>query len=242
MQWQRPLSALCAVALTATLLCAMALVLVPVPPGTARSTGARITLVAILEQYPQSAPAPALAPALEQGPASMAKTRSSTSLTLTVADFDEPQLAPPVIGPVRPLRRPVMMQGAPGGAHGGTVALGEGGAHTGRGQARGAAAAGPSGERNVYAAQVARWLEEHKHFPASLARRQRADATVLVSFRLSRSGHASEVTLLESSGSSLLDHLAVRQVRDASPFPPPPPDIGLDALRFEVPMRYRVTS
>lgn len=91
---------------------------------------------------------------------------------------------------------------------------------------------------NDYASQVARWLERHKHFPPALAR-QDGDATVLVGFQLDRHVRTRQIELVASSGIGWLDRVAMRQVRDTSPFPRPPRGMEESELRFQVPTRYR---
>jgi protein TonB len=62
--------------------------------------------------------------------------------------------------------------------------------------------------------------------------------TAIVRFRVGRSGGLESAALLRGSGVMMLDKLALRAVRQAAPFPPPPAEIGDDRLIFDVPVQF----
>lgn len=62
--------------------------------------------------------------------------------------------------------------------------------------------------------------------------------TARIAFRLDANGRLLDLSLAQSSGSALLDRLALRTVRTASPFPPPPAGLGPDQLAFVIAFRF----
>ncbi len=60
-----------------------------------------------------------------------------------------------------------------------------------------------------------------------------------MSFNLDRQGHVSNVKIVDSSGSKLLDQATVETIQRAQPWPVPPPDIGdKDIFDVTVPFGY----
>lgn len=62
--------------------------------------------------------------------------------------------------------------------------------------------------------------------------------TVLVQFQLSASGTLMSASVARSSGNILLDRIALRTLRQSSPFPAPPGDLAPDQLLFAIPVRF----
>lgn len=62
--------------------------------------------------------------------------------------------------------------------------------------------------------------------------------TVTVAFSLDRSGRVTASRIAGSGGNVRLDRLALRMVRQASPFPPPPEKLPGAMLDFELPVRF----
>ncbi|HEY9090698.1 TonB family protein [Parasphingorhabdus sp.] len=60
----------------------------------------------------------------------------------------------------------------------------------------------------------------------------------MVRFAVSRDGNLTSVELASSSGNSALDKLALRTVRNASPFPAPPVNLETDQLIFTIPFSF----
>lgn len=61
----------------------------------------------------------------------------------------------------------------------------------------------------------------------------------MVAFSVDRSGHVLGARLSSSSGSAMLDRLAVAAVQGASPVPAPPADVAGSRFPFNVPIRFR---
>jgi protein TonB len=95
--------------------------------------------------------------------------------------------------------------------------------------ARPANAAPPSD----YAARL--WSHIAARRPAGI----RLEGTTIVAFTLSRNGRVTELAVAEASGNAMLDRLALRSVRQASPLPPPPDALRDDQLRFTIPFSFR---
>jgi protein TonB len=63
--------------------------------------------------------------------------------------------------------------------------------------------------------------------------------TCTVAFTVDRSGQVLGARLSSSSGSAVLDRLAVAAVQGASPVPAPPADVAGSRFPFNVPIRFR---
>jgi protein TonB len=118
---------------------------------------------------------------------------------------------------------------AVGGQGGGGDGGGQG---AGSGQGRGSGKGGsPLGR---YLARVRRQIEEAKRYPA-VARRNRLEGRVAVSFELSRSGEALHLELRHADH-PVLAEAALLAVRSASPFGELPD--GEEQVRVEVPLKF----
>lgn len=95
------------------------------------------------------------------------------------------------------------------------------------------AKAGSATGLDAYAARL--WLHVAARRPAGI----RLEGTATVAFSLSRSSQLRDVSLVARSGNPLLDRLALRTVRNATPFPPPPEALTDTQLRFTVPFSFR---
>nr|WP_246543694.1 energy transducer TonB [Novosphingobium profundi] len=91
--------------------------------------------------------------------------------------------------------------------------------------------------RSNYAGTVHRHISRYKGFPSELSRKG-IEGTVMTRLTLAPGGRLGTVEILRSSGSDLLDRLAVRQIRLAAPFPRPPMALRAMRLSFLVPMVY----
>lgn len=78
------------------------------------------------------------------------------------------------------------------------------------------------------------WAQIAAHRP----RATRMAGTVRVRFQLDHGGALISCEVTKSSGLMLLDGIALRSVRQASPFPAPPEELAEDALQFEVPVTF----
>ncbi len=85
--------------------------------------------------------------------------------------------------------------------------------------------------------KIGRQLESKKKYPAA-ARMQREQGTVLILFRLDRQGRLVGIRIARGSGSPTLDNAGLALVRQAQPFPPPPPSLAEPQLTL--PINYRI--
>lgn len=88
----------------------------------------------------------------------------------------------------------------------------------------------PGADRAAYAALL--WQQIAARRPSGL----RLPGTTILLFMLDRNGDLADVSVQRTSGSALLDRIAVRTVRRAAPFPAPPAGIG--DLTFSVAFRF----
>ncbi|HUN13184.1 MAG TPA: energy transducer TonB [Rhabdaerophilum sp.] len=87
-------------------------------------------------------------------------------------------------------------------------------------------------QRKIFA-QVVR----HKRYPEA-ARAKRLTGETLLAFRIDRQGQVSDLRVLRSSGSAVLDKAAVAVIERANPLPPPPAQLSDRALELSLPMRF----
>lgn len=231
----RPLASVASLLLTAGLLGGMILSLASRTGGLGQNrdaalhafdvaTPAHATDRAVAQARPDRAREPAQAP-----PNRYTNTPSAHPLATIDLDAGEPSAAPMVSGQAAPApdgERPQQHGASPA-----SVALHFVDAPT-------LPASAPRADTNAYAAHVLAWLKRHQHFPDDHVRNA-FDATVLIAFTIDRRGRAGDVRIVRGSGVAWLDALALRQVRNASPFPRPFNFAPAQPLRFEVPMRYR---
>src|SRR5262245_45132424 len=78
-------------------------------------------------------------------------------------------------------------------------------------------------------------LARPKRFPPE-AKGQSGAAKVV--FTIDRSGNVISEKLIVSTGSPVLDAEAIAMIRRAQPFPPPPPEVGEDRPKFELPVDF----
>ena len=82
-------------------------------------------------------------------------------------------------------------------------------------------------------------IERNKQYPGS-ARQRRQEGRVIVSFHVDFKGRVSDPEVVESSGFSSLDNAAVKAVRAAGPFDPPPPDAGNPPIGLEIAIVFQL--
>jgi protein TonB len=90
----------------------------------------------------------------------------------------------------------------------------------------------PSGVRKAYGAMI--WEQIARHKPASV----HLQGTAYVRFTVTASGEIETISIIQSSGSMDLDTLALRTIRRAAPFDPPPASLTSRDLVFEVPFNF----
>lgn len=98
--------------------------------------------------------------------------------------------------------------------------------------AAGASSMSASNWRGLVSAQ----LNRNKRYPDAA---QGQHGTASISFTIDRGGRLVAARLVGSSGSAILDQEAVAMAHRASPFPPPPPEVGGSHIGLTVPVRFR---
>ena len=78
-------------------------------------------------------------------------------------------------------------------------------------------------------------IERFKRYPTRAGGRF---GVARVAFTIDRQGRLTDVRIVDSSGSTVLDEEAIATVRRAAPFPAPPDAVSPDQLSFVVPIRY----
>ncbi|MBA3055478.1 MAG: energy transducer TonB [Sphingomonadales bacterium] len=78
------------------------------------------------------------------------------------------------------------------------------------------------------------WQAIFANRPPGIAGEGRVD----VGFRIDRGGNLISAEVAHSSGNALLDRLALRGVRKAAPFPPPPDGLDEQSLAFIIPVHF----
>ena len=94
---------------------------------------------------------------------------------------------------------------------------------------------GPDAENEARAYQQRLWAQIARARPPGI----RLAGASLVSFRLDREGRLLSLHLARSSGTIMLDRLALRTVARAAPFPPPPATFDEAALAFTIAFSFR---
>jgi len=79
--------------------------------------------------------------------------------------------------------------------------------------------------------KIEAWIEARWEYP-DLAKQYGLQGKVTVEFTVLQSGHIDLLSVVRSSGSSLLDDEAVRAIKAAAPFPPIPRSIAATRLRI----------
>ncbi len=101
--------------------------------------------------------------------------------------------------------------------------------------APGQASQGASGaSASNWRGMVSAALNRNKRYPPGA----QGGGTATISFTIDRGGRLVSAHLVGSSGSSALDSEAVSIAHRASPFPPPPPDIGGSHITLTVPVNF----
>lgn len=87
--------------------------------------------------------------------------------------------------------------------------------------------------RRLYMGSVAKKLQRNKVNPRSTQ-----SGTVLVGFTLDKQGAILTHSIVQSSGSKLLDDAAIASLERAAPFPPLPGEVTSSSLELQVPFRF----
>ena len=87
--------------------------------------------------------------------------------------------------------------------------------------------------RRLYMGEVAKKLQRNKVNPRSTQ-----TGTVVLGFTLDQRGEILSRTVVQSSGSKLLDDAALASLERAAPFPPLPGEAFNGSLELQVPFRF----
>ncbi|MCF4166767.1 TonB family protein [Zavarzinia compransoris] len=101
------------------------------------------------------------------------------------------------------------------------------------------AGGGRPGAKADYSAQLQAWIERHKHYPDRL-RSRNITGMPSVTFVIDREGNLVDCWVETTSGREALDKAAMRTIRRADPFPPPPPEVA--ALQFTVSINFQINK
>lgn len=98
---------------------------------------------------------------------------------------------------------------------------------------------GGQANATAYSAMVLAHLQRYRIYPDS-ARAAGITGVATVRFTLGAAGNVIGVSLVGSSGKSVLDQAALAMVQRASPFPPIPPSLGRGSMSFAAPVRFNL--
>ena len=89
-----------------------------------------------------------------------------------------------------------------------------------------------------YGQRLQRAITRHKQYPR-LAKRQKAEGTVVIKMTLMRNGNLKGSPIIKnSSASQLLDEEAIRMVYASAPFPPLPGEFKKENLTLLIPIQF----
>lgn len=100
---------------------------------------------------------------------------------------------------------------------------------------------GQSGVDQSYLAKLLAQLAQHKRYPLS-SRRKAEEGVAILDFQISRTGRVLVSHIQKSSGFNALDKAVLVMLKRAQPFPPVPPDIKGEQIRFTLPIAFRLNG
>lgn len=94
-----------------------------------------------------------------------------------------------------------------------------------------------------YSRAIRALIERNKEYPFA-ARRMGFQGSLILSFSVNRLGELRSVSLVKTSGNSMLDNAGLRAVRTAGRFPPPPRHAmsGAEEISFRIPITFALTG
>lgn len=100
---------------------------------------------------------------------------------------------------------------------------------------------GQSGVDQSYLAKLLAQLAQHKRYPLS-SRRKAQEGVAVLDFEISRTGRVLVSHIQKSSGFNALDKAVLVMLKRAEPFPPVPPDMKGESIRFTLPIAFRLNG
>lgn len=100
---------------------------------------------------------------------------------------------------------------------------------------------GQSGVDQSYLAKLLAQLAQHKRYPIS-SRRKAEEGVAVLDFEISRTGRVLVSHIQKSSGFNALDKAVLVMLKRAEPFPPVPPDIKGEPIRFTLPIAFKLNG
>lgn len=100
---------------------------------------------------------------------------------------------------------------------------------------------GQAGIDQSYLAKLAARLAEHKRYPFS-SRKKAEEGVAVLDFEINRNGRVLASHIQKSSGFQALDKAVLVMLKRAEPFPPVPPDIKGDPIRFSLPISFKLNG
>jgi len=91
-----------------------------------------------------------------------------------------------------------------------------------------------------YLAMIRLRIERHKKYPNAAKIRQ-IEGEVVIHFVITTEGNVEAAKVTKSSGHSILDKAGLTAVRNAAPFPKPPPEFFKSEIPIEVPIVFELT-
>lgn len=100
---------------------------------------------------------------------------------------------------------------------------------------------GQSGLDQSYLAKLLAQLAQHKRYPLS-SRKKAEEGVAVLDFEISRTGRVLVSNIQKSSGFNALDKAVLVMLKRAEPFPPVPPDIKGEPIRFTLPIAFKLNG
>lgn len=100
---------------------------------------------------------------------------------------------------------------------------------------------GQAGIDQSYLAKLAAILAQHKRYPFS-SRKKAEEGVAILDFEINRNGRVLLSQIQKSSGFQALDKAVLVMLKRAEPFPPVPPDIKGEPIRFTLPIAFKLNG
>jgi len=195
-------------------LLALTLVLIGSPPERFRpesTSTLKLFTPASPTPQPQRTTSPPTRPAIDHSPRRVQKAEPAQAVTAPMPNTSSPPSAPAAPLPAPSATAPAIIPQASSSR----------------------APENAEAIRQAYARLL--WSHIAQRRPAGIS----LSGTTMISFRLDAQGRLLSAEVSRASGNMLLDRLALRTVRMASPYPPPPAGLTEETLGFSIPFSFR---